>query len=167
MFTTVSCSTSHPNIVDGKLFGTFCTLSCYILVKTLPIMFRWLYAVVMRQLTHDQLLILVQKWHSINTLRLIHSGQPFYRRHFQIMLLYNSCYILMECHRKRSPLVQSAINLHCFRQLFGDEQAISHYLIQWRLASRRMYASLGLDDIIVKFDFSSNLTINTQYIIHS
>ena len=43
--------------------------------------------------------------------------------------------------------VQLTIFLHWFRQWLGADQATSHYLSQWCLDYRRMYASLDLKEL--------------------
>ena len=42
--------------------------------------------------------------------------------------------------------LQLTISQHWFRYRFGASQATSHYLNQWRLDYRRIYASLGLKE---------------------
>ena len=43
--------------------------------------------------------------------------------------------------------VQLTIFQHWFRQWLGTDQATTHYLNQWWLDYRRMYASLGLNEL--------------------
>ena len=43
--------------------------------------------------------------------------------------------------------VQLTIFHHWFRKWLGDDQATSHYLNQWWLDYRRIYASLGLNEL--------------------
>ena len=45
--------------------------------------------------------------------------------------------------------VQSTIFQHWFRKWLGAVQATSHYLNQWWLVYRRIYASLGLNELTI------------------
>ena len=51
----------------------------------------------------------------------------------------------LRCHWSLFPRVQLTIFQHWFRSWLGAVQATSHYLIQWWLVYRRIYASLGLN----------------------
>ena len=51
-------------------------------------------------------------------------------------------------HWSLLPRVQLTIFHHCFRQWLGAGQATSHYLDQWLLVYSRIYASLGLNELI-------------------
>ena len=55
--------------------------------------------------------------------------------------------------------VQLTIFQHWFRKWLGADQATSHYLTQWWLAYRCIYASLGLNELIV----DKILTIDTVF----
>ena len=57
--------------------------------------------------------------------------------------------ISTEISLKFVPKVQITIFKHWFRQWLGAVQARSHYLNQWWLFCRRIYASLGLNEIII------------------
>ena len=50
-------------------------------------------------------------------------------------------------HWKLFLWVQLTIFQHWFRQWLGADQATSHYLNQWWLDYRRIYASLGLNEL--------------------
>ena len=52
------------------------------------------------------------------------------------------------------PTVQLTIFQHWFRQWLGAVQATSHYLNQWWLVYRRIYASLGLNELINVFIYA-------------
>ena len=51
--------------------------------------------------------------------------------------------------------VQLTIFQHWFRWWVGAVQATSHYLNQWRLVYWRIYVSLGLNELIMIFNWSS------------
>ena len=63
------------------------------------------------------------------------------------------------------PRVQLTIYQHWFRLWLGAGQATSHYLNQWWFVHRRIYASLGLNELIVaatavnEMDFPFECTI--------
>ena len=66
--------------------------------------------------------------------------------------------------------VQLTIIQHCFRQWLGAGQATSHYLNQWWLVYRRIYASLGLNELIfskkkrhVLLDFMKEVVITVTF----
>ena len=50
-------------------------------------------------------------------------------------------------HWSLFPGVQLTIFQHWFRKWLGADQATSHYLNQWWLDYRRIYASLGLNEL--------------------
>ena len=50
-------------------------------------------------------------------------------------------------HRSLSLRFELTIFQHCFRKWLGAGQATSHYLNQWWLVHRRIYASLGLNEL--------------------
>ena len=72
----------------------------------------------------------------------------------------------LKFHWSLFPRVQLTIFQHWFRLWFGAEQATSHYLNQCWLEYRRIYASLGLNEL-------TNMTLNpmghyvsrTEYIL--
>ena len=49
------------------------------------------------------------------------------------------------------PMVQLIIFQYWFRWWLGADQATSHYLNQWWLDYRRIYASLGLNELTANF----------------
>ena len=53
----------------------------------------------------------------------------------------------LKLHWSLLPRVQLTIFQHWFRWWFGTVQATSHYLKQWWLVYRRIYASLGLNEL--------------------
>ena len=58
--------------------------------------------------------------------------------------------------------VQSIIFQHCFRWWLGAFQATSHYLNQWWIVYRRIYASLGLNELRHSFNlFASRVWRST------
>ena len=54
---------------------------------------------------------------------------------------------LLRFHWSLFPRVQLTIFQHWFRFWLGTDQATSHYLNQWWLDYRRIYASLGLNEL--------------------
>ena len=53
----------------------------------------------------------------------------------------------LKFHWSLFPMVQLTIFQHWFRWWLGAVQATSHYLNQWWLVYRRIYASLGLNEL--------------------
>ena len=51
--------------------------------------------------------------------------------------------------------VQLTISQHWFRKWLGADQATSHYLDQWWLDYQRIYASLGLNELMVHWRWAS------------
>ena len=64
---------------------------------------------------------------------------PFHRQHFKCIFLNDFTDVF--------PKVRITIFHHCFRKYFGPVQVTSHYLIQWWLVYRCIYASLSLDGL--------------------
>ena len=54
----------------------------------------------------------------------------------------------LKFHWSLFPRVQLTISQHWFRWWLGADQATSHYLNQWWLIYWRIYASLGLNELI-------------------
>ena len=50
-------------------------------------------------------------------------------------------------HWNMFPRIQLTIIQHWFRKWLGADQAASHYLNQWWLIHRRIYATLGLNEL--------------------
>ena len=63
--------------------------------------------------------------------------------------------------------VQLAIFQHWFRQWLGAVQATSHYLNQWWLDYRRIYASLGLNELMVDFIHIPSVYFILPVVLHS
>ena len=57
----------------------------------------------------------------------------------------------LKFHWSLFPRVQLTISKHWFRKWLGAVQATSHYLNQWSLVYRRIYASLGLNELTDDF----------------
>ena len=57
------------------------------------------------------------------------------------------CEYRLKFHWRLFPRVQLTISQHWFRQWLGADRATSHYLDQWWLDYRRIYASLGLNEL--------------------
>ena len=56
----------------------------------------------------------------------------------------------LKCHWRLFPRVQFTIFQPWFRWWLGAVQATSHYLNQWWILYRRIYASLGLNELTLK-----------------
>ena len=63
---------------------------------------------------------------------------------FSLMKMYE---FRLKFHWSLFPRVQLTIFQHWFRKWLGAVQATSHYLNQWWLVYRRIYASLGLNEL--------------------
>ena len=63
-------------------------------------------------------------------------------------------------HLSLLPRVQLTIFLHWFRYWLGAVKATSHYLNQWWLAYRRIYASFGLNELRNEIIFTKNILIS-------
>ena len=61
------------------------------------------------------------------------------------------------------PGVQLTIFQYWFKYWLGDEQATSHYLNQWLLDNWRIYASLGLNELIPYAATSRKLAVISSY----
>ena len=66
---------------------------------------------------------------------------------FNCIFLNENVWIPIKISLKFVPKVQLTIFQHWFRWWLGADQATSHYLNQWWLIYRRIYASLGLDGL--------------------
>jgi len=83
-----------------------------------------------------------------NTLRPIQSGRHF-PDIFKCIFLNKNLYILIKIYRwNMFTRVQFTIIQHWFRWWLGADQMTSHYLNQWWLFYWRIYASLGLNELI-------------------
>ena len=78
-------------------------------------------------------------WWCMSCFHVTHWG-----RHFQTHFLEWKCW---KFHWSLFISVQLTIFQHWFRWWLGADQATSHYLNQWWLDYRRIYASLGLNEI--------------------
>ena len=89
-----------------------------------------------------------QRW-PLNTLWPRQNGRQLSRRHFQMHFYWMKLYeFRLKCHCILFPRVQITLFQHWFRQWLGAGQATSHYLNQWWLVYWRIYASLGLNELI-------------------
>ena len=84
----------------------------------------------------------------INTLRLRQMdaiSQTTFSNAFSLMKMFE---FQLKFHWSLFPRVQLTIFHHWFRSWLGADQATSHYLNQWWLVYWRIYASLGLNELI-------------------
>ena len=72
---------------------------------------------------------------------------PFRRRHFQMQFLMKMYEFRLRFHWSLFLRFELTIFQHWFRQWLGADQATSHYLIQWWLHHRCIYASPGLNEL--------------------
>ena len=94
-------------------------------------------------------------WCFINTLRPKQNGCQLpddIPNAFSWMKIYK---FRLRFHWSLFPRVQLTITHHWFRYWLGAGQATSHYLDQWLLVYWRIYASLGLNELIGR-DFISD-----------
>ena len=85
----------------------------------------------------------------VNTLRPRQNGSPFSRRHFKIAFSWMKIYELhLRFHWSLFLGVWLRIFQHWFKLWLGTVQATSHYLNQWWLVYWRIYASLGLNELM-------------------
>ena len=68
---------------------------------------------------------------------------------FKSIFLNENVRISIKIPRKFIAKVQLTISQHWFRYWLGADQATSHYLSQWWLDYRRIYAPLGLNELSV------------------
>ena len=83
----------------------------------------------------------------VNTLGSGQNGCHFADDIFKCIFLNENVWIPIKISLKFLPKVQSTIFQHWIRQWLGADQATSHYLNQWWLDYRRIYASLGLNEL--------------------
>ena len=83
----------------------------------------------------------------IHTLRPRQNGR-ISRRSFQTHFLEKIYGFRLIFHWNLSVWAQLTIFHHWFREWLGADQATSHYLNQWFLCYRRIYASLGLNELM-------------------
>ena len=88
----------------------------------------------------------------INTLRPRENGRHFADDIFKCIFTNENLWISIKFHWSLFPRVQLTIFQHRFKKWLGDDQATSHYMNQWWLDYRRVYASLGLNEL--KYTFS-------------
>ena len=74
-------------------------------------------------------------------------SQTTFSNAFSWMKIYE---FRLKFHWSLFPRVQLTIFQHWFRQWLGADQATSHYLNQWWLDYQRIYASLGLNELMHK-----------------
>ena len=72
------------------------------------------------------------------------TSQTTFSSAFSWMKMYE---LQIRFHSSLFPRVQLTIFQHWFRWWLGADQATSHYLNQWWLDYRRIYASLGLNEL--------------------
>ena len=65
----------------------------------------------------------------------------------------------LKFHWSLFPTVQLTIFQHWFRLWLGAVQATSHYLNQWWLVYRRIYASLGLNELRCLHEYSIKIQL--------
>ena len=70
----------------------------------------------------------------------------------------------LKFHWSLFPRVQLTIFQHWFRWWLCADQATSHYLNQWWLDHRRIYASLGLNEL--RYMQYINIALPYRYILH-
>ena len=96
---------------------------------------------------------------------------PFSRRHLQMHFSWMKMYELRQkFHRSLFPRVQFTVFQHWFRQWLGADQAANHCLNQFLLIYWRIYASLGLNDLInlyqnIKATYCMECTLFTTYFV--
>ena len=81
---------------------------------------------------------------TFNTLRPRPNDRRFADDTLKRIFLNENVWIPIEISLSLSLRVQLTIFQHWFRKWLGAVQATSHYLNQWSLVYRRIYASLGL-----------------------
>ena len=110
--------------------------------------------------------MLISVAHVLNTLRprqMDAISQTTFSNAFSSMKMFE---FRLKLHWSLFPRVQLTIFQHWFRLWLGADQATSHYLNQWWLDYRRIYASLGLSELInplrAKF-FRGNINIYLHF----
>ena len=78
-------------------------------------------------------------------------SQTTFSKVFSWMKIYE---FWLKFHWSLFLMVQLAIFHHWFRKWLGAVQATSHYLNQWWLGYWSIYASLGLDELMLWMDYS-------------
>ena len=94
---------------------------------------------------------------AINTLRPRQNGRHFADDNFKCLFLNENVWNSIKISLKFVRKVQLTIFQHWFRWWLGADQATSHYLNQLWLDYRRIYASLGLNELKTMPMFSKNL----------
>ena len=85
---------------------------------------------------------------ALNTLRPRQNGRHFPDDIFKWIFLNQNVWISINILLKFLPRgLQLTIFQHWFRKWLGADQATSHYLNQWWLDYRRIYASVGLNEL--------------------
>ena len=94
---------------------------------------------------------------SINTLRPTQNGHHFPDNIFKCIFLNENVWF----HGSFFLWFQLTIFQHWFRYWLGANQATSHYLSQWWLTYRRIFASLGLNAPLSNLSWPyTNLSVN-------
>ena len=93
---------------------------------------------------------ILMRWFSIPSSHRMHSHpySIFRRRHFPVHFLMKMYEFRLKFHWSLFLIVQLTISQHWLRWLLGADQATSHYLNQWWLVYWRIYASLGLNELM-------------------
>ena len=94
-----------------------------------------------------------------NALRPRQNGRHFPDDIYKYIFLNENIWILIKISLISFPRVELTIFQHWFRYWLGADQATSHYLNQWWLVYRRIYASHGLNEIMI-FIFRQFLFVN-------
>ena len=100
---------------------------------------------------------------SFNTLRPRQNGRHFTDDIFNCIFLNEMVWISIKISLKLVPGVQLTVFQHWFRQWLGADQATSHYLNQSWLVYWRIYASLGLNELMPLQDTHDAAIISENY----
>ena len=82
----------------------------------------------------------------VYSLRPRHNGRHFQTTFLNVLSWMTMYKFRLKFHWSLIPRVQLTIFQQWFRYWLGAVQATSHYLSQWWLVYRRIYASLGLNE---------------------
>ena len=97
----------------------------------------------------------------VNTLRPRQHGRHFADDTFKCIFLNENVWMPIKFHWNLFLRVQLTIFHHWFRYWLGAVQATSHYLNQWWLVYRRIYASLGLNELSLDTYPLSHIFLNS------
>ena len=93
----------------------------------------------------------------LNTLRPRRDGRHFADDILKCIFIMKMFEFRLKFHWSLFLRVQLTIFQHWFRKWLGAVQATSHFLNQWWLDYRRIYASLGLNELIRMSYFTNSL----------